>query len=315
MSFSFRPELKPFTMASATLNATTIKIGSSDFLEVVEKCLQHSKIGERAEYRITPLHRDFALLCNTHEIALEDKHTLQNLKKNVLKHYVRIEIEICQIQPDLTKFRHGLTLNELESATEAELLSKVENLKKSADSKFKQADFQAAITLYETAFKLVYLEEGPKFTDLKKRICMNLAFACHKTKAYERSIELSRWLIQSFGGEGSSHFKILFRLGMTYFEVNRFKEAYNAWRQAQMCVKEGSREFEDTEKKIRVAQKKMAGERVVRQRRFADAIRQEDQRAESASSEVKVNRVDDFEKVKLLGTGNFSVRIIPLFVI
>lgn len=135
---------------------------------------------------------------------------------------------------------------------------------------------------------------------------MNYAYCCYKGKNYKKSIEISNWILSEIEDD---NFKILFRLGMAYYDDGQFKESLEIFKRASGCVKENSNEFKDTKKKINSCLKKIKGKDNEIRKKITEAIKRDDTKS-GEEIEMESSRSDEFERIKLLGEGNFSVKSI-----
>ena len=265
--------------------------------------LKNSTIGENCEFRVFQNHPDFELFCGMNGVNV-DTGSLEGEEN-----FVKVEIVICRQKPTNLKgnssnFNFSLMFGENIKGK----LERVEKIKKSADGNFKAGDYKQAIQMYKQCYNVLSYDNSEEATDMKRRILLNLSFAYYKDKQYKECIKWSRVILDEYEDD---NFKVYFRLAKAYLDCGDFDSSLEAWQFAKLCVEEESENWKDVEKEIKRVYQMMRKSKAKERMKMLDQIRREEKQAEE-STVTDVKRVDDFETVKLLGEGNFSVRIFSL---
>lgn len=307
ISFPFSFENKAIALAKISEKPLEIEIGSSDYLEILNICLKNSLIGERAEFRIYQNYKNFEVLCKMNNIKLSNE-TIQKRLENEEINFIKIEIELCKVTPKPYQSRSNILNSQNLKSYRNDIFKKCENLKETADTFFKSGQYDEALEVYEKLSKMVNFEYGKEgeekdFTDLKKRILMNFAYCSYKAKKFEQSVKISKWILSEIEDD---NYKILFRLGMVYFDQGQFSEALGVFKRALNCVLEGSADYKNSKKKVNSCMKMMRNKDNLMRKKMAEAIKRDEVQA-GDEIEMEKSRADEFDKEKLLGEGNFSV--------
>lgn len=304
-SFPFSSESRALALAKLTEKPLELTIGSSDYLRIVENCLKNSLIGERAEFRISPENSEFELLCKLNNIDYD-----KNCNYDEKVYFAKIEIELCKVTPN--SVNESTSEKMRKNKEQKEIYEEVLNLKNEADSNFKSGNLEKAIEIYKEISILLSFEyneskldnEGKEsLDDIKLKTFMNYSYCCFKNKDFENSINLSKFIIEELD---DTNFKVYFRLGLVYFEDKKYRSAIEVFKIACELVDKESGEFKDTKKKINLCMREIKKRDFEERKRIQDAMFKRDDVPEEV--EIVKSRADDFEKIELLGEGNFSVK-------
>lgn len=150
----------------------------------------------------------------------------------------------------------------------AEAFDATNKIKDSGSALFKQKNYLEAYLKYKKALR--YANElipdqdsepeiAPKFEELKKKIYNNLALVCINLKDYQKAIQFSTYLLESYRVSPADQAKGFYRRAVSKFELAKYNDAMVDFKN---CLKlnpddeEVKKKIEDTELKLKAIKDK-----------------------------------------------------------